>query len=48
VSCSGATGGRGGAGGGAAPGGYIARLTVGGKEYTKPVTVLEDRWMTER
>jgi hypothetical protein len=48
VSCSGATGGRGGGGGGAAPGGYIAKLTVGGKEYTTPVTVLEDRWMSER
>ena len=46
VSCTGATGGRGG-GAGAAPG-YVARLTVGGKEYVKPVTVLEDRWMTER
>lgn len=48
VSCSGATGGRGGGGGAAAPGSYIARLSVGGKEYVKPVTVLEDRWMTER
>ena len=48
VSCAGAAGGRGGGGGGAAPGSYIAKLTVGGKEYTKPVTVLEDRWMTER
>jgi photosystem II stability/assembly factor-like uncharacterized protein len=48
VSCTGATGGRGGGGGGAAPGSYIARLTVGGKEYSKPVTVLEDRWMNER
>jgi photosystem II stability/assembly factor-like uncharacterized protein len=44
VSCTGATGGRGG-GAGAAPGSYIAKLTVGGKEYVKPVTVLEDRWM---
>jgi hypothetical protein len=47
VSCTGATGGRGG-GAGAAPGSYIAKLTVGGKDYLKPVTVLEDRWMTER
>jgi hypothetical protein len=47
VSCAGATGGRGG-GAGASPGSYIARLTVGGKEYSKPVTVLEDRWMNER
>jgi hypothetical protein len=48
VSCAGVTGGRGGGGGGAAPGSYIAKLSVGGKEYTKPVAVLEDRWMTER
>jgi hypothetical protein len=47
VSCTGATGGRGG-GAGAAPGSYVAKLAVGGKEYVKPVTVLEDRWMTER
>src|SRR5688572_9561496 len=47
VSCTGASGGRGG-GAGATPGTYIAKLTVGGKEYVKPVTVLEDRWMTER
>jgi hypothetical protein len=47
VSCTGAAGGRGGAAG-AAPGSYIAKLSVGGKEYVKPVTVLEDRWMTER
>jgi hypothetical protein len=45
VSCAGATGGRGGGGAGAQPGSYIAKLTVGGKEYLKPVTVLEDRWM---
>jgi photosystem II stability/assembly factor-like uncharacterized protein len=44
VSCTGATGGRGGGPAGAQPGSYIARLTVGGKEYVKPVTVLEDRW----
>jgi len=44
VSCAGATGGRGGGGAGAAPGSYIAKLSVGGKEYLKPVTVLEDRW----
>jgi photosystem II stability/assembly factor-like uncharacterized protein len=47
-SCSGATGGRGGSGGGAAPGSYIAKLTVSGHDYVKPVTVLEDKWMTER
>ena len=45
VSCTGTTGGRGGGGAGAAPGSYIAKLSVGGKEYVKPVTVLEDRWM---
>jgi len=48
VTCAGVTGGRGSGGGGAAPGSYIAKLTVGGKEYTRPVTVLEDRWMNER
>jgi hypothetical protein len=47
VACTGATGGRGG-GAGAAPGSYLAKLSVGGKEYVKPVTVLEDRWMSER
>jgi hypothetical protein len=45
VSCTGATGGRGGGGAGAQPGSYIAKLNVGGREYVKPVTVLEDRWM---
>lgn len=45
VSCAGTAGGRGGAFGGAAPGSYIAKLSVGGREYVKPVTVLEDRWM---
>jgi hypothetical protein len=47
-SCTGATGGRGGGGPTAAPGGYVVKLTVNGREYTKPVTVLEDKWMTER
>jgi hypothetical protein len=46
VSCAGATGGRGG-GAAAAPGSYIAKLKVAGKEYVKPVTVLEDRWMNK-
>ena len=54
--CSSGTGapvvaGGGGRGGGAselAPGTYIARLTVGGREYTKPIQVLEDRWLFER
>jgi photosystem II stability/assembly factor-like uncharacterized protein len=45
-SCAGTTGGRGGGGGGATPGSYVAKLTVGGKEYIKPVTVLEDKWMS--
>jgi hypothetical protein len=49
VSCSAVIGGRGGGGAAVAgPGSYIAKLTVGGKEYVKPVTVLEDRWMNER
>ena len=48
VSCSTEVGGRGGAGGGAVPGSYLAKLSVGGKEYVKPVAVLEDRWMPER
>ena len=47
-SCTGATGGRGGGPPAAGPGSYLAKLTVGGRDYTKPVTVLEDRWMTER
>jgi hypothetical protein len=41
-------GGRGGAGNSATPGSYIVKLSVGGKEYTKSVQVLEDRWMNER
>jgi len=54
-SCSGsATGGAGGGGGrgGAAPaiapGTYVAKLTVNGRDYTKPVRVLEDTWLYER
>ena len=39
--------GRGGGAGQAAPGSYIAKLSVGGKEYMKPVTVLEDRWKNQ-
>jgi hypothetical protein len=49
-SCSGG-GGGGGRGGGAAavsPGNYVVKLTVGGREYTKAVQVLEDRWINER
>ena len=41
-------GGRGGAGSSATPGSYVVKLSVGGKEYTKSVQVLEDRWMNER
>ena len=40
--------GRGGGGVGAGPGSYVVKLTVNGRDYTKPVTVLEDKWMTER
>jgi hypothetical protein len=47
-SCTGATGGRGGGGTAAVPGSYVVKLTVNGREYTKPVAVLEDKWMTER
>jgi hypothetical protein len=49
VSCSGSGGGGRGAGGGAvAPGSYTVKLTVGGRDYAKPVEVLEDRWARER
>jgi hypothetical protein len=48
-SCSGAAGGRGGANAGAVgPGVYTAKLSVNGKEYTNPITVLEDVWLHER
>jgi hypothetical protein len=47
-SCSGATGGRGGGGQAAVPGSYVVKLTVNGRDYVKPVAVLEDKWMTER
>ena len=40
-------GGRGG-GGGVAPGTYTVKLSVGGKDYTKSLVVLEDRWLSER
>jgi hypothetical protein len=30
------------------PGVYMAKLTVGGRELTKPITVIEDSWMFER
>jgi hypothetical protein len=32
----------------AAPGAYAVTLTVGGKSYSRPVSVLEDVWMHER
>ena len=54
ASCAGGTpaggpaGGRGGASTAAAPGSYLVTLTVGGASYTKPVQVLDDRWMNER
>ena len=50
LDCAGANagGGRGGAANVAGPGSYVATLTVGGKTYTKPVTVLEDKWMSPR
>ena len=42
-------GGRGGAPfGGVGAGTYTVKLTVNGKDYTKPVQVLEDRWLNER
>ena len=41
-------GGRGGGGAGVGPGTYTVKLTVGGKDYTKTVQVLEDRWLGER
>jgi hypothetical protein len=48
-SCSGGGGGgRGGGAAGAAPGTYTVKLSVGGRDYTKSVQVLEDRWAHER
>ena len=46
LSCSGGAGGggRGGGAAGATPGSYVVKLAVNGKEYVKPVQVLEDRW----
>jgi hypothetical protein len=49
LSCSGAAGGgRGGNATAASPGNYTVMLTVNGKDYTKPVRVLEDVWLNER
>jgi hypothetical protein len=41
-------GGRGGAPQAVEPGTYVVTLSVGGKTYTKPVSVLQDRWLGER
>jgi photosystem II stability/assembly factor-like uncharacterized protein len=41
-------GGRGGVAPPVEPGTYIVTLTAGGKTLTKPVTVLQDRWLGER
>ena len=41
-------GGRGGFGVGVEPGTYMVTLEVGGKKITKPVSVLQDRWLGER
>jgi photosystem II stability/assembly factor-like uncharacterized protein len=40
-------GGRGG-GGAVPPGTYLVTLSAGGKTFTKPLTILEDRWLRER
>jgi hypothetical protein len=49
TSCASAGGGgRGGGANAVTPGGYLVKLTVGGREYTRTVQVLEDRWMNER
>ena len=48
-SCSGGGGGRGGGNvAQAPPGTYNVKLTVNGRDYTKPVVVLEDVWLHER
>jgi photosystem II stability/assembly factor-like uncharacterized protein len=49
ATCSGAVGGgRGGGGASAEPGSYVIKLSVAGKDYTRPVQVLEDKWARER
>jgi hypothetical protein len=50
ASCSAGAGGGGGGGGGGGvePGTYIVTLTANGKTLTKPVTVLQDRWLGEK
>jgi hypothetical protein len=40
-------GGRGG-GGTAEPGTYVVTLEVGGRKLTKPLQILQDRWLGER
>jgi hypothetical protein len=35
-------------GGTAEPGTYLVTMTGAGKPVTKPLTILEDRWMQER
>lgn len=41
-------GGRGGAGAAVEPGTYVVTLEVAGKKFTKPLQVLQDRWLNER
>ncbi|MBZ5560231.1 MAG: hypothetical protein LAO77_23490, partial [Acidobacteriia bacterium] len=41
-------GGRGGFAQAVEPGTYVVTLSVGGKTYTKPVNVLQDRWLGEK
>jgi hypothetical protein len=41
-------GGRGGPPPSVEPGTYVVTLNAGGKTYSKPVTVLQDRWLDER
>ena len=40
--------GRGGGAGGVTPGTYNVTLTVNGKSYSKPVTVLADIWRGDK
>ena len=52
TSCAGGGGGggfgRGGGAGGVTPGTYNVTLTVNGKSYSKPVTVLADIWRGDK
>ena len=45
---AGGGGGRGGVPQAVEPGTYIVTLAVGGKTLTRPVTVMQDRWLNER